>query len=556
VSRRIVRAAVAVAVAFALGVTGLGAAQPASADTAPRRIVNGWLPYYAVTDAKNAALDNAELWGDAMPFWYNATGATTISGYSGAGDQSVVMALRGKGIKVIPTVVEAMDGPAMAPLLSDAAQRAAHVSALVNLVTANGYDGIDLDYENMNFNGSQAVVRAGFVALTKELSVALHAQGKLLSITVGPRTSATDPNWAVFDYAGLGPWADRFRVMTYDYHYKNSVPGAVAPIASVEKAIAYARSVVTSTKIDVGVPMYGYDWPADATQPDGWGTAAVVSYQSALALQKQYGISAPSYSTADQAPYFSYRTASGVNHTVWYNDVNSTRSKMSLIGKYNLHGLVFWTVGKTTDDQRQWPMLKQYAVQYTSKVSITAPAAVTYGTAQKVTGKLTTASGAAIAGTPVALQFQAPGATTWRTVARGTSSSTGAVSLKWASPSNGKFRLYAYATWTYTASTSPAVATAIRWKATAAFARKTVKRNKTIKLSGKVTPARAGAVVQRQRYIGGKWTTVASTKVTSAGAYSFSFKLASPNTYTFRVYVPATKDNASATSPTVKVKVT
>lgn len=547
----------AVAVALALGVTGFVATQSANADTVPRRIVNGWLPYYAMADSKNAALDNGDLWGDAMPFWYNATGATTISGYPGAGDQSVVSALRGKGIKVIPTVVEAMDGPAMAPLLSDAGQRAAHVSALVSLVTANGYDGIDLDYENMNFNGSQATVRTGFVTLLKELSTALHAQGKLLSIAVGPRTSATDPNWAVFDYAGLGPSVDRFRVMTYDYHYKNSVPGAVAPFASVDKTIVYAKSVVASTKIDVGVPMYGYDWPADATQSDGWGTATSVSYQSALALQKQYGITAPSYSATDQAPYFSYKTAGGVAHTVWYNDVNSTKSKMNLIGKYNLHGLAFWTVGKTTDDQRQWPMLKQYAIQYTSKISITAPAAVTYGTAQTVTGKLTTATGAAIASTPVVLQFMAPGATAWRTVASGTSSSTGAVSLKWASSSNGKFRLYAYATWTYLASASPAVTTAIRWKATAAFASTTVQRKKPIKLSGKVTPARAGTVVQQQRYLGGGvWSTVASAKVNSAGAYSFSFTLPSPNTYTYRVYVPTTKDNSSAVSPTVKVKIT
>ena len=44
----------------------------------------------------------------------------------------------------------------MAALLSNATQRAAHAQALVNLVTSNGYDGIDLDYEAMNFGGTPA----------------------------------------------------------------------------------------------------------------------------------------------------------------------------------------------------------------------------------------------------------------------------------------------------------------------------------------------------------------------------------------------------------------
>ena len=37
---------------------------------------------------------------------------------------------------------------------ADYAQRAAHVAALVDLVTANGFDGIDLDYEARTFGGS------------------------------------------------------------------------------------------------------------------------------------------------------------------------------------------------------------------------------------------------------------------------------------------------------------------------------------------------------------------------------------------------------------------
>lgn len=43
---------------------------------------------------------------------------------------------------------------------ADYAQRAAHVAALVDLVTANGFDGIDLDYEAMNFGGFRIMTYA------------------------------------------------------------------------------------------------------------------------------------------------------------------------------------------------------------------------------------------------------------------------------------------------------------------------------------------------------------------------------------------------------------
>ena len=73
---------------------------------------------------------------------------------------------------------------------ADCAQRAAHVAALVDLVTANGFDGIDLDYEAMNFGGTatdKASARNGFVTLVRELGAALDRQGRLLSVTVGAR---------------------------------------------------------------------------------------------------------------------------------------------------------------------------------------------------------------------------------------------------------------------------------------------------------------------------------------------------------------------------------
>jgi spore germination protein YaaH len=179
----------------------------------------------------------------------------------------------------------------MATLLGSSTQRTAHVNKLVALVHDKGYDGIDLDYESMNYGGTaaqKASVAKGFVALAKQLGTALDADGKLLSITVGARTASTNW-WPVHDYAGLGKVADRFRIMAYDYSYPGGTPGAIAPLPWVKQVVQYAVSVVPAKRIQLGVPLYGYDWPEDPAAADGWGTATSLTYQGVEALRASVG---------------------------------------------------------------------------------------------------------------------------------------------------------------------------------------------------------------------------------------------------------------------------
>ncbi|HET9649551.1 MAG TPA: hypothetical protein VFP34_15160, partial [Microlunatus sp.] len=75
-----VRRVLGVAVSMLLMITAmLLPAAAASADSAPRRIVAGWIrpaPYQEAGVASVTA--NADLWSEVSPFWYSVTGATTV----------------------------------------------------------------------------------------------------------------------------------------------------------------------------------------------------------------------------------------------------------------------------------------------------------------------------------------------------------------------------------------------------------------------------------------------------------------------------------------------
>src|SRR5581483_9418418 len=131
-----------------------------------------------------------------------------------------------------------------------------HINTIVNLVVTKGYDGIDIDYENLN--GSTD--RAAYSSFITNLASALHAQGKILTTDVYGKT-AEPGNWSgqiAQDYTAIGNAADEVRIMLYDYN-----PGTVGPIAPyswIDNTLTFAESKMPSAKIVQGMGIYGYDW--------------------------------------------------------------------------------------------------------------------------------------------------------------------------------------------------------------------------------------------------------------------------------------------------------
>ena len=138
----------------------------------------------------------------------------------------------------------------------------AHARALAQVVDRYNLDGIDLDYESINFGSSsaKATVRKYYPALLRDLDARLDRMGAVTSVTVASRTSPTDPNWWVFNYPALGRQADRVRIMTYDFHWSGGSPGPIAPKWWVNDVASYASRAIAPRKVSLGMPAYGRDW--------------------------------------------------------------------------------------------------------------------------------------------------------------------------------------------------------------------------------------------------------------------------------------------------------
>lgn len=302
----------------------------ASASTAVRK-VSAWLPYWD-SRAYQSFLDNADLYSELSPFWYEMSASGTITPYPGAEDATVVNGAKSKGVAVIPTISNDFDPARVHTMLATSTSRSAHVTALVNLVTNKGYDGIDVDYEAL-----QASDRDLYSSFISQLATALHGKGKKLTVAVHPKTSEPG-SWdgpQAQNYAAIGQAADKVRVMAYDYHWATSAAGAVAPISWVDQVAQFTVTQIAPAKVQLGIPIYGYDWVGNAGEGQMWAELE--------ALRSKYG-AARQWSSADAAPWFSY-TVSGTSHTVWYENAQSVDPKLAVVDKYGLAGAVFWRIG-------------------------------------------------------------------------------------------------------------------------------------------------------------------------------------------------------------------
>jgi len=239
-------------------VCALLAGSPARAVLAKR--VSGNLVFWDQARGFDSIVANADVFSEISPFWYRVlTDGRIVPYMTAAGtsyeDPAILGFLRSRGILVIPTVANIIDGvwdgALVSRILADSQLRAVNLTALVNLAVAGGYDGIDLDYENLRPSD-----RAAFTSFVQQLAGALHAHGKLLSVNVYAKTSepGTWDGPQAQDWWAIGQAADQVRIMTYEYSWSTSPPGPVAPVNWVNDVIAYAVSQIPAAKILQGIP--------------------------------------------------------------------------------------------------------------------------------------------------------------------------------------------------------------------------------------------------------------------------------------------------------------
>lgn len=583
---------------------------PVQANPAPKPILSGWIPYWMSTQSNpvgiNSAVQNADLFVDVSPFWYSALAkpgggvrlAINPNFSNGASNIAWGMQqLRAAGLTVLPAIADGSGKDRMARTLADPAQRTTHVNEIVELVMSNNFDGIDLDYEAFAFSdgsSSWAATQPNWTAFVIELSAALRAQSKLLAITIpGPCNTRGEcggrNGYWVYNHAEIAPYADRIRIMAYDFSFHGI--GPIAPINWVTQMTQYMASIMPPEKVQMGVPVYGRVWTQKTSSgafrlvgncPTNSGTAAQkAAYRSLTAMASATDAAIPGILSAAGVPASAVRwderfqenvvefdksvnwqDAAGVQQTciakriMWFGGPQAVLARTTLVGTYGINAAAFWTIGG--EDPAQWPMLRAYAQSLapaTSEVTLTGASIVTFGTPAGLTGVLA-ANGQPIPDIPLTLQFRPMGGGDWTDVSQAATGPDGTALFGPTVTASGAWRVSAPEISGRQATQSDVLRIAVASQVRLVKTPKRAKQRSAITVVARALPASGNQRMRLDMNEAGTWRPVEIVRANAKGRARFVVQ--APRTtgrFTYRVVALKTKDVAMGESAQFRVRI-
>jgi hypothetical protein len=584
-----------------------------AADKEPRKVLSGWIPYYSVKTvlplvrklpsatpnvagqpsvcdasqygpAENQAIEssylftNKDLMKEVMPFWFSLKSPTVIRDDYVSGNPSWPMAdtvclMRRAGLQIIPTMTDGTAKLVLSEYLSNAATRTTIVNTIVDLVVKNNFDGIDLDYEGFAFvdgNNTWSKTAPRWVALVKELSVALHAKNKLLSVSTpylyDPKEK--QKGYFVYAWADIASSIDRLRIMTYDYSVAK--PGPMGPLSWTEKTIKYAVSIMSASKVYVGLPGYGRDWitsvngkcPTSAPPGLKGGAKAATFKMNYAAAKAAIDGAVPTYNEQFGEATYNYTqtynglsatgasTACTVNRTVWYQNARSFAERMALVAKYRLGGAAMWTLGMedaaATNEIRTAALaIAPDPVVNTMTLENIDKGSINYGNLFTVKGLITLKDKTPIAGLTVALEIKRPGESVWTKITDLVTALDGTVTSPMTLGGDAAIRLTTVGTWERAESVSAEQKIAV--KSLIQIDRPvSVSKGAVITIKAQLLPKLVGKSANLQKNINGKWQNVGVASI-SDGNGLFTFTASEPKRGVVTMRVQVVGDIASAT---------
>lgn len=211
----------------------------------------------------------------------------------------------------------------------------------LNILKSKGYYGLIVSYSILNSDTVQ-----NYRIFNAKLVNRLKNEGFPVFVIISPIKVflADQITFEKIDYSELGQEADIITILNYIWGYNYGPPAPLASIQTAREFLEYIISQISPDKIDVGIPVLGYDWPLPYVI--GVTRAKSLSINDVLILASQFG-AIIQFDETSQTPYFEYvedQAAISIKHIVWFIDARIVDALVKLIPEYGLHGKGVWNI--------------------------------------------------------------------------------------------------------------------------------------------------------------------------------------------------------------------
>ncbi len=343
------------------------------------KTVLGFMPHWAV----NGYYQNYDMQSLSVIAFFglpaNADGTISQSVgwpiWNGSLMPQIIDLAHSNGVKVVPVITN-FSRSSITTFLNNPNNRTRLVNNIVAQIEAKNADGVNLDFEYAGTATDD--LRAKYASFVDQVADAVHAArpGSHVSVCVSAGSMFAD--WKLFyDVAALGRTSvDYVMPMEYGFYSKGSShAGPVAPLYGAQYWYTVSRSirdiirVVPSTKVLMGIPYYGLEFPVVASE---WtiknahrsGVGGVSTYKSVMS-DKSAPYHTPSslrWNDIEKIRWYIYRypnPSSGPGYWQgYYEDEASAGAKYDYVYEKNLGGIGIWTLGMDNGYREMWNAIR------------------------------------------------------------------------------------------------------------------------------------------------------------------------------------------------------
>jgi len=329
--------------------------------------VFGYLPYWEIDSSVDAylrydVLSRIALFGVA--FRTDGSLNTADQSYkilTGATAATIVQHAHAAGVRVVMTF-ESFNADHNGQFLSDEQAQGTFIANAIALLRQLGADGLSIDMEGLS--GSYFPQYGTFVGAVRQ---AVHAYDPAAEVSVATNSATSGAQMAA---AAASNGADRIFLMGYGYRSAGSSPvGSIDPLVmdgggpSLTASLdAYAASGVPASRLILGLPLYGRQWPTvtsavgSARQPAAtYGGGGPVFVKDLATASDGTSVG---YDAVEQSVVLTGWEADTATWTqIYYDDPAALAPKAQLALRRGLAGVGLWALGFDRGQSGYWPVL-------------------------------------------------------------------------------------------------------------------------------------------------------------------------------------------------------
>jgi GH18 family chitinase len=206
------------------------------------------------------------------------------------------------------------------------------------------FDGVNLDFE-----GTGSGDQAGLTNLVTQVSSAIHQANQHYQVTMDTyASSGGDPN-GFYNVKALAPAVDAFFVMQYQLNLQSG-GSATSPLTSSmlsDKAtIDQYVAAVPASKVILGLPYFGIDWPTNNGTLTAQATGAATTPSDGQVMSSGHPVY---WDTTTDTAWTSYQVGSQW-HETFFEDPTSLYEAAQLADNASLAGVGIWALGMDGND--------------------------------------------------------------------------------------------------------------------------------------------------------------------------------------------------------------